>query len=290
MIPEMACNENEKCSLNALRYAATVASNIFVFIVTWIMLSSGNEESNPNQLNKSDARAFTYVVIIVVGVGLFFVTLFHLGVKEQPRDCSHKLASKSSKRSASNWAMWFRVPLFYQTAIMYMCVRLIVNITQIYIPMYTLETLHLTKSSRTFSRFAYARKVFVSLFLELDERLIACANRDDIYQNHEGVNGPKWSQVASGSIPVWYTLYICCMETGAFVYGAMSFMDKMSNGIVVQIIQAFYPKSTPSSPNAGGDYYRSIMVFIAGSAAVIAVITLLTTYKTRQHTEISPAE
>lgn len=31
-------------------------------------------------------------------------------------------------------------------------------------------------------------------------------------------------------------------ETGAFVYGAMSFLDKMSNGIVIQIIQVFYPK------------------------------------------------
>lgn len=30
-------------------------------------------------------------------------------------------------------------------------------------------------------------------------------------------------------------------ETGAFVYGAMSFLDKMSNGIVIQMIQVFYP-------------------------------------------------
>ena len=42
-------------------------------------------------------------------------------------------------------------------------------------------------------------------------------------------------------------MFCVVKETGAFVYGAMSFMDKMSNGIVVQIIQAFYPKSTPSS-------------------------------------------
>ena len=32
-------------------------------------------------------------------------------------------------------------------------------------------------------------------------------------------------------------------ETGAFVYGAMSFLDKMSNGIAIQIIQVFYPKN-----------------------------------------------
>lgn len=33
-------------------------------------------------------------------------------------------------------------------------------------------------------------------------------------------------------------------ETGAFVYGAMSFLDKMSNGIVIQIIQLLYPKNS----------------------------------------------
>jgi len=33
-------------------------------------------------------------------------------------------------------------------------------------------------------------------------------------------------------------------ETGAFVYGAMSFLDKMSNGIVIQIVQVFYPKNS----------------------------------------------
>jgi hypothetical protein len=55
-----------------------------------------------------------YVVFIVVGVGLFFVTIFHLGVKERPRESSHQFATRSSRRSASNWVMWFKVPLFYQ--------------------------------------------------------------------------------------------------------------------------------------------------------------------------------
>ena len=33
----------------------------------------------------------------------------------------------------------------WQVAALYMCTRLIVNITQVYIPMYTLETLSLNK-------------------------------------------------------------------------------------------------------------------------------------------------
>ena len=40
-------------------------------------------------------------------------------------------------------------------------------------------------------------------------------------------------------------MYVCIVfypqETGAFVYGAMSFTDKLSNGIAVQLIQIFHP-------------------------------------------------
>ena len=39
--------------------------------------------------------------------------------------------------------------------------------------------------------------------------------------------------------------FVCVFqETGAFVYGAMSFLDKMSNGVIIQIIQLLYPKNT----------------------------------------------
>ncbi|XP_031554632.1 major facilitator superfamily domain-containing protein 12-like isoform X3 [Actinia tenebrosa] len=278
-------------------YAATVASNIFVFIITWIMLDSGKEASDPNQLSTSDATAFMYVVFIVVGVGLFFVTIFHIGVKERPRDASHEFATKSSRRSASNWVMWFKVPLFYQTAIMYMCVRLIVNITQVYIPMYTLETLHLTKDKIAIMPLIVYVSGFVSTFLSKP------LNK---YIGRKGVFlcglitifavciwmwflPPRNAQVYGVSVLIGVggsTLLVTALtmladligenvETGAFVYGAMSFMDKMSNGIVVQIIQALYPKK----PNAGGFYYKQIMVFVAGTAALVALITLLTTLR-----------
>ena len=55
-----------------------------------------------------------YVVFIVVGTGLLFVAIFHIGVKEPPRCCTHESASISSKRAASNWTAWFREPQFYQ--------------------------------------------------------------------------------------------------------------------------------------------------------------------------------
>lgn len=63
---------------------------------------------------------FQYVVFIVVGTGVFFSIVFHVGVKEHPRDCSAEFATKSSKRSAANWTAWFREPLFYQVKVSFL--------------------------------------------------------------------------------------------------------------------------------------------------------------------------
>ena len=41
--------------------------------------------------------------------------------------------------------IWILLFFSWQVAALYMCTRLIVNITQVYIPMYTLETLSLNK-------------------------------------------------------------------------------------------------------------------------------------------------
>ena len=40
---------------------------------------------------------------------------------------------------------------------------------------------------------------------------------------------------------VYVLFFFNPQETGAFVYGAMSFTDKLSNGITVQLIQIFHP-------------------------------------------------
>ena len=60
---------------------------------------------------------FQYVVFIVIGTGILFSIIFHVGVKEHPRDCSLEFVTSSCKRSAANWKAWFREPRFYQVLI-----------------------------------------------------------------------------------------------------------------------------------------------------------------------------
>lgn len=53
----------------------------------------------------------------MVGTGLIFMVIFHVGLKEPPRSCTYLYASEGSKRSAGNWIHWFKEIQFYQVCV-----------------------------------------------------------------------------------------------------------------------------------------------------------------------------
>lgn len=301
LIPELTDQESDKVTLNAIRYAGTVSSNIFVFLVTWILISTEGQGSE--RVTRSDSTAFTHIVFIVVGTGVLFMMIFHIGVNEPARSCTNSLAStkKGSKRCARNWTSWFKEVQFYQVAALYMCTRLIVNITQVYIPMYTLETLSLSKD--TIAKIPLI--VYVSGFLStfLSKPLNKCYGRKGTFLIGllliAGTSVWMWF-LGKGQLGAMYgvaillgtggsTLLVTALtmladligenvETGAFVYGAMSFTDKLSNGITVQLIQIFHPCNGKGSTTClqCDRYYREVMVFVTAGATVFSLVVLLT--------------
>uniref|UniRef100_A0A1I7TIJ6 MFS domain-containing protein n=1 Tax=Caenorhabditis tropicalis TaxID=1561998 RepID=A0A1I7TIJ6_9PELO len=65
-------------------------------------------------------------------------------------------------------------------------------------------------------------------------------------------------------------------ESGAFVYGAMSFFDKLSNGIAYQLIELWTPAYDALKPHqASAIFYRRVMVFVPGTCLVLALLVLL---------------
>lgn len=61
-------------------------------------------------------------------------------------------------------------------------------------------------------------------------------------------------------------------ETSAFVYGAMSFTDKVSNGLAVMVIQHFIPCLKCCA--ACKWYFRDVLFFAVGSSAVMGLLFL----------------
>lgn len=57
IIPEMARNQKDRSQLTAVRYSATVISNIIVFVVTFIVLRSHRSKTE-DQISPRDAYRF----------------------------------------------------------------------------------------------------------------------------------------------------------------------------------------------------------------------------------------
>ena len=68
-------------------------------------------------------------------------------------------------------------------------------------------------------------------------------------------------------------------ECGAFVYGIMSFADKLANGIAIAIIQQFNPCTLVTTAKCA-PYYRQVLTFIPVGVAILTIIMILSMWKT----------
>lgn len=80
-------------------------------------------------------------------------------------------------------------------------------------------------------------------------------------------------------------------ESGAFVYGIMSFADKLANGIIIAIIQQFNPCKEHATDGCES-YYREILTFIPAAVSVGTVLMMLSIWRTNiggnRHEIITP--
>jgi Na+/melibiose symporter-like transporter len=68
-------------------------------------------------------------------------------------------------------------------------------------------------------------------------------------------------------------------ESGAFVYGIMSFADKLANGLIIASIQQFNPCTT-DTPTKCGFYYRQILTFIPAAVSIATVFMIISIWRT----------
>ncbi|XP_076336067.1 major facilitator superfamily domain-containing protein 12-like isoform X2 [Tachypleus tridentatus] len=243
LIPDLTPVSSERVELNSLRYAFTVASNISVYVITWVFLGAGSTDKD-HYLTPSDAPLFRNITLTVLGVGFLFSVTFHIFVKEKkpqthPQTASDEVDFDLDHLTHLTWKEWFREPQFYQIGLLYMGTRLYVNLSQVYTPLYLQDSLKLeTQSIAIIPLVIYVSGFLSSLFVTFINRKL----------------GSK--------------------SSGAFVFGAMSFLDKLSNGLAVLIIQDVHPCIWCCEDCQW--YYQYVMVFACGGSAVFALIMLAT--------------
>ncbi|XP_076819781.1 major facilitator superfamily domain-containing protein 12-like isoform X1 [Clavelina lepadiformis] len=336
LIPDLTNDDGDKVTLNAFRYAFTVFSSILVYGIAWLVLDLPGSTSNGHELSPIDAPSFRNLVLSVVGIGIVFSGIFHFVLKEPPRTAhaspgltvngpdetetllSHGDQGLSEKTtllrkqtsdtvtSTSNmlhWYQWFKKLPFYQMAMLYMCTRLVVNLSQVYLPMFLTDTLKMHKKFIAIvPLIAYLSSFLAALLVRPISKIVrqevmyfwgaafvvsSCVWGNFIPEQSMQIFGQAILLGFGNSIILIISLSMTARligketATGAFVYGAMSLTDKISNGIAVVVIQNLNPCKCNCPLCA--IYFRTVMTYVIGGIMLVAVVTLFITAITRKN-------
>ncbi|CAH1778048.1 unnamed protein product [Owenia fusiformis] len=330
LIPDLTSNSQERVELNAIRYAFTVISNLLVYLITWLMLGI-HQTDNANDvvdvkgtLSSQDTSKFRDITFVVVGLGAVFSIIFHIGVKEHNHEGSEEDKEPHTPRSSYSAfedtdeekipfingqlkvrkcltvTDWLKQRQLYQIGLLYMFTRLVVNISQIYLPMYLTYTLSLKKHYIAIVPLIVYISGFISSFLMKPVNYVVgskgaymlgvictvggCVGFSFLQkQVNLIVFAPAAFLGAGGSIILVTSLSMTAdligenTGSGAFVYGTMSFTDKLSNGVAVLLIQKMHPcGDLVACCTACEWYYKNILCLVPGGCAVLALIVLIT--------------
>ncbi|XP_048470130.1 major facilitator superfamily domain-containing protein 12 isoform X2 [Rhincodon typus] len=246
LIPELTLNNHERVELTAFRNAFTVVANIAVFGIAWL--------------------------------------LFHFQAAHSDPDVDNSLGKQD-------------IPLF-RVAFVYMCTRLIINLSQTYIAMYVTYTLKLPKNYIAMIPLMMYISGFLSSFLMKPVNIwfgrnmtyffglafiLAFAYWVWFFQLEKGIFGAA-VLLGTGSTTILVTSLAMTADligentqSGAFVYGSMSFTDKVANGLGVIIIQGLHPCKTESCCAQCSPFYHSVMALVTGGIACAALVSLAAT-------------
>lgn len=334
-VPELSTDDNVRCVLNSTRYAFTILSNVLVFCVFFVLLRVVAPYNVPDA-EKFTLLAYTSLLVGGVATLVFLAgTHEHVEITTSERRASKNaitlspsMADSSARGPATlpfdgdcevfdahevtiattpgaapasssrmTWKCWFKVGMFYEVGMVYMCTRLVVNVTQVFISFYLIVTLKMSATSIAIvPLLVYVSGFLATFFLRyLNEAL----GRTGSFSLGSAlvVLALALCYVLTPETATW--IYACsvvlgmgnsiimvtsvCLEgdlvgnnieSGAFVYGAMSFTDKISNGIAILLIQNEREK-LQDLPLEDAAFLRQVYCILPSLAALVGVLTVL---------------
>ncbi|KAI6176405.1 hypothetical protein M3Y97_00794500 [Aphelenchoides bicaudatus] len=286
LIPELSTDPGKRGSMNSCRNAFTVVANLTIYLTFFFLL----KKSEDAQIVPDDLVYFQVVGFGTVALGLSVTGLFYFFVKEplqirmRPRMSS--FSSETTHVLTMSWRCWqvFSTQFLLSRATLYA-----LAVVRKYLPS-LLQFLHNTCSRRSQILFSFLASLeFLALIGKLNRKalfmggsLIGVAISFPLYFLYKNeisiyfvtcLMGISQALLLISSLGMTAQLINKNTESGAFVYGIMSFVDKLSNGVVVQAIQLFIPnkENIPGLSN----FYRNIMSWMPGAFTLLTIVVLL---------------
>ncbi|KAL1491554.1 hypothetical protein ABEB36_012133 [Hypothenemus hampei] len=291
LIPELTSNQHQRTKLAAIRNGATVAANVLVYLVTWGILhisGSSNNKIGPEHLEK-----FQHIVWSIMSFGVCCSGVFYMLIKEpevkknaNSNTCLDSHITISMKKLFMNYNL-------YLIGSVYMSSRLFINLTQVFISLYLTESLDMVASALAIVPLAMYIASFVASFPVGPITKLIGRKITYIIGTVFGLVGCIWIHVGHGhdyktffifgvavllgtastivlvsSLDITTDLIGSKTNRGAFIYGIMSFADKLSNGIAVEVIQDIHKDEKV-------EFYRDVLSYVCGGALILGTLSVI---------------
>ncbi|KAF9665461.1 hypothetical protein SADUNF_Sadunf16G0125200 [Salix dunnii] len=284
MVNCISLNSSSRVVMTSCRNAFTMVANLSLYAVALVVFSS-KLTLGPVFTFASNVQ-YRWIAYTSIFIGCCFVGIFHLGTKE-PR---LKICIHGTSNARISWAYWFKKVLYYQVGLVYMLTRLVQNVSQAYLAFYVMDDLQMAKSAKALEMswtgqrlkayysaggilwvFCGASILFLprnmSAFMYVISVLIGIANA------LMTVTGVSMQSILVGSD----------LKGCAFVYGSLSFLDKVSCGLAVFALQSFQ-STTPKTQETLSTGYISVTRYGLGllpAACSLAGVAITYTMKLR---------
>ncbi|CAK9177438.1 unnamed protein product [Ilex paraguariensis] len=259
MVNCITLNPTSRVVLASCRNAFTMAANLSLYGVALIIFNFSSSEMPVDV--ESQYRWIAYSSIFI---GCCFVGIFHIGTKE-PRlkqVADHKTYTRIS------WTYWFKKVLYYQVSLAYVLTRLVTNVSQALLAFYAINDLKMGQSSKALvPAIIYICSFIVSILLQ------EITWTGKLLKAFYSAGGVLWTFCGAGILflpkSMSAFMYIFSIFIGianalmtvtgvgmqsvlvgedlngcAFVYGSLSFLDKVLCGVALYIIESYQSSST----------------------------------------------
>ncbi|KAF6197815.1 hypothetical protein GE061_008782 [Apolygus lucorum] len=299
MVADLTSNEKERTFLLSLRNTMTAFCNSATYIGQLILIIIFAKPSE--RVSESDIISFQVLIGMIVTVGLATSVIFLIMVPEDPtRFRSHSLESSShSMESGSHASSVHQSPvkilarfMLHYIGLIYLNVRLFVVAVQ------ALLTLYLHESLKAYAYELATVPLVLNITTFVVSLLTGVVNElfgrktTFMFGTISGLAACVWTYFGEGELYAHGLIYVvatfygsaCALlqitalaliaeyigediNNGAFIYGYMSFLDKISTGVTLALILNFH--------NVGCDrYFTCSVVWCCGCSSVLATILL----------------
>lgn len=295
MVNCMTLNSTSRVVLASCRNAFTMVANLSLYAIAFIVFNLSTPRTHDEIENQ-----YRWIAYSSIFVGCCFVCIFHLGTKE-PR---LKQDIQVEGNARIQWAHWFKKTLYYQVALIYVLTRLVTNVSQAFLAFYVINDLQMAQSSKALvPAIIFICSFVVSVLLQettwTSDRIkmvysagcalwIICGGGFLLLPRSLHVFMYLLS-VLAGVANALMTVTGISMQSylvgedlngNAFVYGSLSFMDKLSCGFVLYLLESYQNSSPnlqlPLSPTIHLSISRLGVGLVPALCAFIGVIVTYT--------------